>query len=110
MAVLSEEHEVAERRLTAALTEEQRLSDRHEAAVGTAGELAASVELRAATGQVAARNAWLECVDTEQMHIAPRPDRAAAQPATAAEAWLMWVEDDRFTGRDATDIARLRLR
>ena len=110
MAVLSEAHDRAERRLSAALAKEHRLTYRYKAAVGTSGEMSANAELRAATAQVAARNAWLECIDTEESHIAPDAGHAAAAQAAAVDAWLMWVDDKSYTGRDAGDVARLRLR
>ena len=61
----SEEHDSAVQRLEAVLTEQNRLSRRHEAAIGTSTELGARVELRAAGDQVAARKAWLHWVDDE---------------------------------------------
>lgn len=108
MALASEEHGRAEQRLSAARTEEHRLSDRYEAALGTSGEMDADVELRAATAQVAARDAWLDCVDTEESHIAVKTGHAAVEPVTASEAWLRWVDDEGHTGRNAGDVARLR--
>lgn len=61
----SEEHDSAVRRLEAVLTEQNRLSQRHEAAIGTSTEQGARIELRAADDQVAAREAWLHWVDDE---------------------------------------------
>ena len=59
----SEGHERALDELGAALTEQDRLTDRYEAAIGTSTELSASVQLRAAGEQVNARSAWLQWVD-----------------------------------------------
>ena len=106
MAIASEEHSRAEERLNAARTEEHRLSDCYDAAVGTPGEMGAEVELRAATTQVEARYAWLECVDTEESHIAVTAE--AVDPLTAVEAWLRWADDEGHAGRNAGDVARLR--
>ena len=61
----SEEHDSAVQRLEAVLAEQDRLSQRHDAAIGTSTELDARVELRAAGDQVAAREAWLHWVDDE---------------------------------------------
>jgi hypothetical protein len=55
----SEDHDSAVLRLNAALGEQDRLSERYDAAVGTSTELGAYVRLRAAGDQVAARQAWL---------------------------------------------------
>ena len=106
MATVSKEYDRAEQRLSAARTEEHRLSDRYEAAAGTAGEMVAGVELRAATTQVAARYAWLDCVETEEDHIAVTA--TAVDPLTAVEAWLKWADDEGRAGRNAGDVARLR--
>lgn len=65
MAILSEEHDRAVQRLSAAVTEEDRLTDRYEAAVGTSAELSADVELHAASAHVTARDAWLKWLDDE---------------------------------------------
>jgi len=61
----SEEHDSAVLRLDAVLAEQDRLRQRHDAAIGTSTELGARVELRAAGDQVAAREAWLHWVDDE---------------------------------------------
>jgi hypothetical protein len=61
----SEDHDSAVLRLNAALGEQDRLSERYDAAVGTSTELGAYVRLRAAGDQVAARQAWLYWVDDE---------------------------------------------
>jgi hypothetical protein len=108
MALASEEHDRAERLLSAARVEEHRLSESYEAAVGTPGEMAAQVELRAATTKVAAHGAWLNCVDTEERHITTQGVRSADEPVSASEAWLRWVDEKGHTGRDAGDVARLR--
>ena len=54
-----------ETKLEAVLAEQDRLSQRHDAAIGTSTELGARLELRAAGDQVAAREAWLHWVDDE---------------------------------------------
>ena len=61
----SEEHDSAVQRLEAVLAEQDRLSQRYDAAIGTSTELGARVELLAAGDQVAAREAWLHWVDDE---------------------------------------------
>ena len=61
----SEEHDSAEQRLEAVLAEQDRMSQRYDAAIGTSTELSAHVRLRAAGDQVAAREAWLHWVDDE---------------------------------------------
>ena len=59
------EHDCAERRLGAALAEQQRSSDRYDAAVGGSARLLAAVGLYAADQEVAARDAWLRWVDDD---------------------------------------------
>src|SRR6266498_1145171 len=61
----SEDHDSAVQSLNAALVEQDRLSERYDAAIGTATELGSYVRLRAAGDQVAARGAWLSWVDDE---------------------------------------------
>jgi hypothetical protein len=56
----------ATRRLRAAIAEQDRLTYRHETAIGTAGEAAADAARRGADEQVAARGAWLQWVDEER--------------------------------------------
>jgi hypothetical protein len=65
MATAGEEHDRAERRLSAALAEQHRSSDRYEAAVGRSAHLLAAVALHAADQEVAARDAWLRWVDDD---------------------------------------------
>jgi hypothetical protein len=65
MTTVSEEHDRAVHRLDAALSEQDRLSERYEAAVGTSAEMPAAVERQAATAQVAACDAWLKWVDDD---------------------------------------------
>jgi hypothetical protein len=65
MATESKEHDRAVHRLSAALVEQHRLTDRYEAAVGTSAELSAHVQLHGAAEQVMARDAWLKWVDDE---------------------------------------------
>lgn len=62
----SEERDSALRRLDAALVEQQRLAERFDAAIGTSTELGAYVRLRAAGDQVRAREAWVKWVDDDR--------------------------------------------
>jgi len=62
----SEERDRALQRLEVALVEQDRLGERLDAAVGTSNEFGAYVRLRAAGDQVAAREAWLNWVDDER--------------------------------------------
>jgi anti-sigma regulatory factor (Ser/Thr protein kinase) len=62
---VDEEHDRAVEQLEEALVEQDRLSDRLDAAVGTSTELTAYAQLQAAGSQVAARQAWLHWVDDE---------------------------------------------
>jgi hypothetical protein len=59
------EHDSALHRLEAALDEQDRSRAHYHAALGTSTELGAYIGLRAASKQVAARDAWLRCVDDE---------------------------------------------
>ena len=59
----NKEHDRAVERLGAAIDEQDRLTDRREAASGTPAELSADVELHAADEHVAAREAWLRWLD-----------------------------------------------
>ena len=61
----SEEHDSAVQRLETVRAEQDRLSQRYDAAIGTSTELGARVRLRAAGDQVAAREAWLHWIDDE---------------------------------------------
>lgn len=63
MAIPTEEHDRAVQRLDAAVTEEHRLTDQHDAAVGTPAEESADLELHAASARVAARRSWLRWID-----------------------------------------------
>ena len=65
MAMTSEAHDSALERLSVELVEQDRLTERYDAAVGTTHELAAFVRLQHAGNQVAAREAWLHWVDDE---------------------------------------------
>jgi hypothetical protein len=58
-------HDDALQRLSAELVEQDRLTERYDAAVGTTSELAAHARLQHAGEQVAAREAWLHWVDDE---------------------------------------------
>jgi hypothetical protein len=57
------EHDGAVERLDAALSEQDRLSHRYDAAIGTSNELSAYVRLRASGDDVAARGRWLEWLE-----------------------------------------------
>ena len=61
----SQEHARASEQLETAMVEQDRLSERFDAAIGTATELGAYVRLRAAGDEVRAREAWLNWVDDE---------------------------------------------
>ena len=61
----SEAQNSAVLRLEAVLTEQDRLSQRYDTAIGTSTELGAYGRLRAAGDQVAAREAWLHWIDDE---------------------------------------------
>jgi hypothetical protein len=61
----SQERDSAVERLDAALIEQDRLSDRFDAAVGTSTELRAYAGLQAAGEQVRAREAWVHWVEDE---------------------------------------------
>jgi hypothetical protein len=65
MATVGKEHDRAERRLGAALTEQHRSRDRYNAAVGRSAHLLAAVGVHAADQEVAARDAWLRWVDDD---------------------------------------------
>ena len=56
-------HDSAVQRLHAGRVEQERLSERYEAAVGTSTELGAYARLEAAGDHVAAREAWLNWID-----------------------------------------------
>ena len=62
---VDQEHDSAVERLEEALLEQDRLSDRLDAAVGTSQELTAYMQLQAAGSEVAARQAWVHWVDDE---------------------------------------------
>ncbi|MBA2257249.1 MAG: hypothetical protein H0W05_08585 [Thermoleophilaceae bacterium] len=59
----SDERQEAVGRLDAAVGEQERLTERHEAARGTAGELSSDADRREAGEQVAAREAWVKWLD-----------------------------------------------
>ena len=61
-----QQHDSAFGRLTAALDEQDRSSERYEAAIGTSTELRAYAALCAAGEEVTARGAWLNWVDDER--------------------------------------------
>ena len=66
MATRGETHDGAVRRLRAAIAEQDRLTYRHEAAVGTSAEASADAARRGAAVQVTARDAWLRWVDDDR--------------------------------------------
>ena len=72
------QHDSAFRRLKAALEEQDRSSERYGAAVGSSTELGAYARL---------------C--------------AAGEGVTAREAWLNWVDDERYRGLNAGPFALL---
>jgi hypothetical protein len=61
----SHERHSAGERLDAALVEQDRVSERFNAAVGTSTEFGAYVRLQAAGEQVRARQAWVDWVEDE---------------------------------------------
>jgi hypothetical protein len=61
MDMTGKEHAV--QRLDASLREQDRLSDRYDAAMGTSNELSAYVRLRAAGEDVSTRGRWLEWLE-----------------------------------------------
>jgi hypothetical protein len=61
-------HASAVERMTLALSEQDRLTKSHDAAIGTAAEIGAYARLCAADEQVAARQAWLHWVDDDHYH------------------------------------------
>jgi hypothetical protein len=65
MATVTEAHAQAIERLDEALAKQKRSTDRYEAAVGTAAELPADVDVHIAHEHVIAREAWLKWVDDE---------------------------------------------
>jgi hypothetical protein len=66
MATVGKQHDRAERRLGAALAEQHRSRERYGAAVGRSAHLVAAVGLHAADQEVAARDAWLRWVDDDR--------------------------------------------
>jgi hypothetical protein len=66
MATVGKEHDRAEGRLGAALAEQRRSRERYDAAVGGSAHLLAAVGLHAADQDVAARDAWLRWVDDDR--------------------------------------------
>ena len=65
---VGKEHDRAEWRLGAALAEQRRSRERYDAAVGGSAQLLAAVGLHAADQDVAARDAWLRWVDDDRYH------------------------------------------
>jgi hypothetical protein len=65
-ATMGKEHDRAERRLGAAFAEQHRARERYDAAVGRSAQLLAAVGLHAADQDVAARDAWLRWVDDDR--------------------------------------------
>ena len=58
-------HQDAVQRLEAGLIEQDRCSERYDAAIGTSSEASAYAGLRAAGARVAAHETWLHWVDDE---------------------------------------------
>jgi hypothetical protein len=67
-ATVGTEHDRAERRLGAAFAEQHRARERYDAAVGGSAHLLAAAGLHAADEEVAARDAWLKWVDDDRYH------------------------------------------
>ena len=81
-------HDSAVQRLDAALVEQDRMSERFDAAVGTSTELGAYARLQAAGEQVTAREAWVKWVDDESyrgLHAGPFELRAESTASPGAE-------------------------
>jgi hypothetical protein len=66
MATVTEAHDHAVERLNAALARQERSTDRYDGVVGTSAELSADVDVHVAHEQVMAREAWLNWVDDER--------------------------------------------
>jgi hypothetical protein len=66
MATQEDTRDGAARRLRAAIAEQDRLTYRYEAAVGTRGEAAADAARRGADDQVMARDAWARWADEDR--------------------------------------------
>jgi hypothetical protein len=64
--VITKDHDSAVQWLDAGLVEQDRLTERYDAAIGTSSELSAYVALKAAGAEVCARAAWLHWVDDER--------------------------------------------
>ena len=104
-----EGHDRAVQSLNAALVEQDRLSERYDAASGTSTELGAYVRLRAAGDQVAARGAWLSWIDDEGYRglnagpFALLEERTTAIPdrCRSAVGAARWVPSGRWAGRHA---------
>ena len=65
MAMTNDARDEAVLRLDQALAEQDRTSERHLAAMGTAGEFSAYAQVRAASEEVEAREAWLKSIDDD---------------------------------------------
>ena len=65
MTTRHEAHDGAAQRLRAAISEQDRLTGRYEAAIGTSTEASADAARRGADEQVMARDAWLRWVDDD---------------------------------------------
>jgi hypothetical protein len=79
----SKTRDSARQRLDAALGEQDRLSDRYDAAKGTSNELSAYMRLRAASGEVTARGRWLEWIVSDEYSLAPHPEGALTEDLAA---------------------------
>jgi hypothetical protein len=81
--MVSAEHDRAAQRLSAAVTEQDRVRELFDGAIGTSTEFGAYVRLREAGDQVAARRAWVRWVDDEHfrgLNAGPFEPLAAAGP------------------------------
>jgi hypothetical protein len=67
-AKAAEAHRRGEESLSAALAGQRRSIERYETATGRPGHLVAEVAVHAADQEVAAREAWLRWVDDERYH------------------------------------------
>jgi hypothetical protein len=72
MAMTGEAHDRALQSLSVELVEQDRLTERYQAAIGTSTELTAYVRLQDAGHQVASREALLNWIDDEgSVRVAP---------------------------------------
>jgi hypothetical protein len=89
------------------VAEQDLLRGRYDAAIGTAGELAAYMRLQDAGDRVAASEAWVHWVDDRGyrgLNAGPFELRAEVAPRTAGRVWLngreIGGEDRRYAHLD----------